>query len=363
MSLDKINCAEAAQDRRGFTLVELLVVIAIIAILIALLLPAVQSAREAARRTHCANNVKQMGLAVHNLLTAHQRFPTGGYGAWAPYDPNAGPEKQKVGWMYQILPYVEQSDLHDIQTTNIYDMAREPVGMYFCPSRRKPTRAPSAPLRYLNDYASATPGYWSGDPIYGSEENAYPQLADSFWQTWGPGRNSTPPNTVWRGIIVRSSWTGSALVPGVTRAAKPSDIFDGLSNTLMLGEKRLGITIESGPAFGSGDGYAGGEWHDDRGWTDGWDPDIVRSTAFPLQADSDTTEVHVTLGIPQSAVIPPGAHDLQETPLGYCFGSAHIGGMNGCMGDGSVRFISFSVDHQVFAVIGDRAEGQVVKLP
>ena len=369
MSNNKINNAESIGNRRGFTLVELLVVIAIIAILIALLLPAVQSAREAARRIHCANNVKQMGLAVHNLLSAHETFPTGGFGGWPQsYVPGAGPKKQRVGWMYQILPYLEQSALHD-QTDNIPDLQSKPVPMYFCPSRRPPTRAPSAPTRYLNDYASATPGYLSSDPLYGSEKFAYPQLVDTFWQRWTSGSHTTDgrgramPNTVWRGIIVRGSWDGTKFVSGVTRAAKPRDIFDGLSNTLMLGEKRLGISIESGAVFGSGDGYKGGEWHDDRGWTDGWDADIIRSTAFPLQADSDTTPVHVTLGINQNQVVPPGAHGAQETPLGYCFGSAHIGGMNGCMGDGSVRFIAYTVDHQVFAVIGDRAEGQPVELP
>ena len=268
-------------------------------------------------RAQCANNVKQMGLAVHNLVSTHQRFPTGGYGGWAPYDPRVGPEKQKVGWMYQILPYLEQSDLHDLPTQNIYDIASKPVVTYFCPSRRAPTRAPSTPLRYLNDYASATPGYLSSDPNYGSEKIAYPQLANSFWQTWNFGRDRTLPNTVWRGIIVRSSWNGSAFVAGVTRAAKVSDIVDGLSKTLMLREKRLGVTIESGPVFGSGDGYAGGEWHDDRGWTDGWDPDIIRSTAFPLQADSDTTPVHVTLGVPQRAVIAPrGPMAFKKYPWG-----------------------------------------------
>ncbi len=357
-----------SRNQSGFTLVELLVVIAIIAILIALLLPAVQSAREAARRTHCANNVKQMGLAVHNLLSARGTFPTGGYGGWTAYDPGAGPDKQLVGWMYQILPYLEQLALHD-DTSNLLDLQSKAVPMYFCPSRRPATKAPSAPSRYLNDYASATPGYLSSDPLYGTETFAYPQLADSFWQQWtsgsasGDGRGRAMPNTVWRGIIVRGSWDGAAFVPGVTRAARARDIFDGLSNTLMLGEKRLGITIESGPVFGSGDGYRGGEWHDDRGWTDGWDADIIRSTAFPLQADSDTTPVHVTLGITQGQVLPPGSHGLQETPLGYCFGSAHTGGMNGCMGDGSVRFIAYTVDHQIFAVMGDRAEGQVFEMP
>jgi len=352
-------------NERGFTLVELLVVIAI---LIGLLLPAVQSAREAARRTQCANHVKQMGLAVHNLVSAHGRFPTGGYGGWPSYRQGDAPEKQLVGWMYQILPYLEETSVHD-EPRNILQLQSESIGIYFCPSRRSATKAPSAPTRYLNDYASATPGYVSSDPVYGGEPFAYPQLADSFWQRWtsgsaaGDGRGRAMPNTIWRGIIVRGSWNGSAFVEGVTRASRFKDITDGVSKTLMLGEKRLGVTIESGPAFGRGDGYLGGEWHDDRGWTDGWDADIIRSTAFPVQSDSDTTPVHVTLGLPASAIIPPGAHRLQETPLGYCFGSAHPGGMNGCMGDGSVRFFSYTIDHRIFALLGDRAEGSVNEFP
>ena len=358
----------SSHSRSGFTLVELLVVIAIIAILIALLLPAVQSAREAARRIQCANQVKQMGLAVHNLVSAYDQFPTGGFGGWASYAPNTGPEKQRVGWMYQILPYIEQENLYD-EFDHQFDLQAQPVGIYFCPSRRGATKAPSAPTRYLNDYASATPGYLSSDPTYGGEPFAYPQLADSFWQQWtsgspaSDGRTQALPDTVWRGVIVRGSWNGSEFVSGVTRSIQFADIFDGASNTLMLGEKRVGIAIESGPAFGSGDGYAGGEWHDDRGWTDGWDADIIRSTAFPPQADSDTTPVHETLGIAEGDVIPPGAHTLQETPLGYCFGSAHTGGMNGGMADGSVRFLSYTIDHRVFAVMGDRAEGEVADVP
>ena len=93
--------------------------------------------------------------------------------------------------------------------------------------------------------------------------------------------------------------------------------------------------------------------------TDGWDADIIRSTPFPLQADSDRTPVHVTLSVSAGAIVPPGAHQLQETSLGYCFGSAHPGGMNGCMGDGSVRFISYTVDQHVFTHLGDRADGHI----
>ena len=351
----------------GFTLIESLVVIVIITIVIALFLPAVMVVREATRKTQCANNMKQMGLAIHNLVSAHGSFPTGGWGSWTEYRLENGkpatPNEQKVGWMYQILPYHELGNLY----YRYERPEREPVEIYFCPSRRDITRAPGPETRYLNDYASATPGYLTTNPLFGHKRFAYPNLADTFWQKWDAdppqfphnGRDGgTNPNTFWGGIIVRGSWNGKKHIKGTIHSARPRSILDGASNTLMLGEKRIGTNFESGSAFGSGDGYQGGEWHDDRGWTDGWDVDIVRSTAFPLQADSDTTPVHVSLGIPESQIIPPGAHALDETPLGYCFGSAHAGGMNGCMGDGSVRFLAYSIEQQIFAGLGDRAGGE-----
>jgi prepilin-type N-terminal cleavage/methylation domain-containing protein/prepilin-type processing-associated H-X9-DG protein len=124
--------------RTGFTLIELLVVIAIIAILIALLLPAVQQAREAARRTECKNKVKQIGLAFHNHHDVHKRFPTGGdTGPTAPNNAdNDAPDR--FTWAYHVLPYLEQSSAYKLGQTpgNVTTLERTPIPTYYCPSRR-----------------------------------------------------------------------------------------------------------------------------------------------------------------------------------------------------------------------------------
>src|SRR5262249_28151816 len=130
----------------AFTLVELLVVIAVIAVLVSLLLPAVQSAREAARRAQCMNHLKNIGLAVLNHVGVHKVFPTGG----AHFVPPAGwglpqnvengsplgPARQGMGWAYQILPYIEECSTQQI-TTNL-QLQKVVISTYVCPSRRAP---------------------------------------------------------------------------------------------------------------------------------------------------------------------------------------------------------------------------------
>ena len=175
---------------RGFTLVELLVVITIIAILIALLLPAVQAAREAARKLQCANHLKQIGLACMNHEAAQGFLPSGG---WTPHwagDPDRGfDRKQPGGWLYNILPYMELQALHDLgkdgnSTTGDYDKSKAagiwlacstPIVNYYCPSRHPamPIVRDTALDSFYYNFSNA--GYMTGSaflPIVGMNDYA-----------------------------------------------------------------------------------------------------------------------------------------------------------------------------------------------
>ncbi len=288
----------------GFTLVELLVVIAIIGVLVALLLPAVQAAREAARRTQCQNNLKQIGIAIQNHHDTLRVFPSGGTVPWAGQAHNGTAIDTKnalMSWPYQILPYIEQINVHKQSTP--YDLEISAINGYFCPSRG-PVRRQGH--RVLNDYAGATPA-------------DAPNTWDQFWHgnVWG-----VPTQARYFGVIVRSQTAGCPITMGHVK--------DGTSNTMIASEKWLHI-----------DRYESGDWHDDQGWIDGWDPDVMRYTGF--------------LPIPDSRGSPYGWD-------GYQFGSAHPSGLNVMLADGSVRMVAFTIDATIWNNLGDRREGQVVKL-
>jgi prepilin-type N-terminal cleavage/methylation domain-containing protein len=352
--------AVACHRRRAFTLVELLVVIAIIGILVALLLPAVQAAREAARRTQCMNNLKQIGLAVQNHVSALGVFPTGGTMPWVRLehyqDANGNPwpiQPKVMSWAFQILPYREEGTVHDkrrdkpVAGIQAVDQIRKLlVPMYFCPSRRQPTRwsnpahvgTPSEENFWLIDYAGVTPG--KPDAVASAT-----LIEGDFWG-WHPQNRcrstpeachyKIPKDLEFHGIIVRTDFSLELSPPGPHGGNPPtkfSRITDGASKTLMVAEKRVP------PASYEG----GGHWADDCGWGDGWDGDSMRASWYPVGRD-------MTVGESQ----------LNDRDFGFCLGSAHSSGFHGLFGDGSVRGISYDVDRLTLNRLGQRDDGEII---
>ena len=350
--------ARIASRKAAFTLVELLVVIAIIGILVALLLPAVQAAREAARRSQCKNNLRQIGLAMQTFHDTYKHFPLGGTEPWVKFDryftdgkPN-GPREQGLGWPYQILPFLEEANAQANasavqekgQNNALTALEDYPVPLYNCPSRRGPTRwsgvdPDTGVSPWLIDYAAAMPG-----PARSEDPDNFQSYLDDpggsvrilFWgcPLCSFGAFPSPANAkdaVYRGVIVRCDFDGFSHY-GFAPTVSFQQITDGASNTLIVGEKRL---VPSK--------YDSGEWHDDRGWADGWDPDIMRSTMLPFARDAQE----------------PDTANNGSDPLPYAFGGPHTGGMNAMFADGSVRTLSYQIDQETFNRLGNRSDGEV----
>lgn len=325
---------------RGFTLIELLVVIAIIAVLIALLLPAVQSAREAARRIQCVNNLKQIGLALANYENAQTALPPSvvlakaGSGFWS------------NGWSVQsrLLPYLEQGGVFN--ATNYTLSYKEPdnttisaikFAAFLCPSevRTEPKVSPG------KNYAVASYNANMGD-----------------WYVFG-GLGS-PGN---RGAF------------GVNRSRRLGDFTDGLSNTVVFSEVKTyqGVYVDcslpnvrepgsipaasadpytAAPEYQSGGGkykYAHAEWVDgavyESGFTTAWPPNkVVRGG--PDSADIDISTPNEKAGGPTYAAV---------TSRSY-----HPGGVNSLLGDGSVRLFKSTISGETWRALGSVAGGEVV---
>ncbi|HZN33178.1 MAG TPA: DUF1559 domain-containing protein, partial [Pirellulaceae bacterium] len=344
----------SVRSRRGFTLVELLVVIAIIGVLVALLLPAVQSAREASRRTKCMNNLKQLGLAMHNFHDVYLRFPSSGWYDWCRAMPNAvptgmsagdwgqngcivaygnvnsfsngpvvanqptgqpwpAPPQQAAGWPFQLLPYVEQNAAQNLGGGHIRNTG---LPAYVCPSRRPPSQRLT-----LGSALGAKPNCYA-TPYFGPvsrDANTIRNTEASFF-----------------GIIVPSEPPAANTGRG-DHVVRMASITDGTSNTLLLGEKWL-----------RPDQYLTGAWMDDHNFASAHDQDHLRIADEPPVKDTNNnplTGVRVAQGDNNPCCdYWRDAFTRNPSPrLGSYFGGPHPGGMNCVLADGSVRGINWTI--------------------
>ncbi len=367
--------------RRGFTLIELLVVVAIIAVLIALLLPAVQSAREAARRAQCNNNLKQLGLAVHNYISQNNVFPAstmfGGplVGSWG-YCPS---------WAVAILPNLEQTPLYNAVNFD-YDMSQlvnttvsySALAAFLCPSENQKVR-PGAPV-----WAPWAPTNYFGN-------NGGPQPLMPYTGTIViPYAPATPINAAAIGVPVGAQgWptNGDMAWFGVEA------VVDGTSNTALFSEKLQG-TVPGTPlpyagntTSGKRDAFPGGpNWP---GASEFWTPgnyNVAVAAVKACQGIPGTTQaasLSYYVGMSWSMQYiwdwATNAYNHYNTPnklscqsssslgwsVGYTNGafpptSNHPGGVNLCFSDGHVQFIKDSISTQIFWAIGTKALGEVV---
>lgn len=312
--------------RRGFTIIELLVVIGVISLLMALILPAVQSAREAARRAQCKNNLKQLALAALNHESTYGRLPSNGWGYRWVGEPGRGTGRgQPGGWAYNLLAYLEQAPLAEkgngepdaVRRETLGDLTATPLAVFRCPSRPGDTLGPhgepdvngpyNAALRpqvAKTDYACC-----EGDYVTDSRDGPPSLAAAATYKEWRDTSKAT-------GVCFQRS------------EVRMADLSDGASNVYLLGEKYV-----------SAAGYDSNEdkGHDQSLYS-GVDWDVNRWVLDPPLPDSDYSD-------PRS------------------FGSAHPHACHMALCDGSVRAISYLIDAETHRRLGNRQDGEVVVAP
>ena len=354
------------RGRSGFTLVELLVVIAIIGVLVALLLPAVQAAREAARRTQCSNNIKQLGIAMHNYHDVAGRLPTNinvviqtkSSGVTIANDRN------RASHLINLLPFVEQKPLYDQINMDLHDPAfgnqivagqalkNVPVKSYICPDSNHQKTNPTLGVAFTN-YAGSIGSQQmessgkicnmasivgNGGPNFDDNDDG----EDWFSYTYkgdtcngaGPGntRSDCPYQDRISGPFGRSTW-----------AARFAEITDGTSNVIGMGEIR--------------------GWCSGFQYTNGWA--LPEGLWFATTAPINMPTCPGENGVPRN----PGAggSGCQATQNAWNatmgFKSLHPGGAMFVLCDGSVRFLPQNIDHTTYQMLGDRQDGNAVSPP
>jgi prepilin-type N-terminal cleavage/methylation domain-containing protein/prepilin-type processing-associated H-X9-DG protein len=302
--------------RRGFTLIELLVVIAIIGVLIGLLLPAVQQAREAARRTQCKNNLKQIGLGIHNYMDSNNCFPCGYIGSWTPGDPDRVDVGPGWGWAALLLHYVEQVELShavnfDLNVENDANSTsrKRLLSPYLCPS---------------DPHSSKIFNVLAED-----QTTVITQVAGAnYVGVFGTGEVGDRLDNG-DGAFYRNSRIGH------------KSFADGLSRTMVAGERSHNISRVTWTGAVTG-GFSGA---------------TPRSDGGTVQTPYDPEPSFIMI------LGPVGTEDGRRTPNdpdahNEDFWSFHTGGCHMLMGDGSVQFVGDHIDPLVFQSMATRAGGE-----